>query len=77
MPDNTPDDPNMAGPAPVIPALRSGLLIVVAGVLVELVFRAIIGRMPASESDIAGMVGFWFVAAVLVVAMRLRPKRPR
>jgi hypothetical protein len=63
-------------PPPVGPALRYGAAMMVAGIAAELVVRAFLGRMPSGESDIAGMVGFWFVASVLVVAMRLRPKRP-
>lgn len=76
MPDDAPHDAPPPLP-PLAPALRFGAGVLVAGVLGELALRALLGRLPGGESDYAGMIGFWFVAAVLVVAMRLRPRRPR
>ncbi|MFM9106039.1 MAG: hypothetical protein ACKOWF_04995 [Chloroflexota bacterium] len=72
--------PPPAGPdqqPSTVSALRYGGALLVAGVAGEMALRFALGRMPAGEQDLAGMVGFWFIAAVLVVAMRLRPKRPR
>ena len=74
MPATPPAAPGT--PPSTVSALRYGGAILVAGIAGELLLRLLLGRMPAGEQDIASMVGFWFIAAVLVVAMRLRPKRP-
>ena len=57
-------------------ALRFGLGILVAGMAGEMAIRLLLGRRPATADDLIGMLGFWFLAAAIVTAMKLR-QRPR
>ena len=56
-------------------ALRFGLGILVAGMAGELAIRLLAGRSPATADDLIGMLGFWFLAAAIVTAMKLRQQQ--